>query len=324
MKQENEGKNPYREYQKREKAQEKMVLDTLNQSKKQQEKNRIHKISDSSTTIINSLNEKLCAFSSDAEQVARYHMTGEMEQEEVLTGALIKCLETKTELEQDQLLSTVSHELMTPLVPILNYISLLKDGRFGQLTCVQQEKINVVESNAKNLLRLISNLLDCQKLQSGKITLYKELNNIEKIVRDAFSIFSQQASLSGIELTFESKGGIYVLSDYRRIFQVLCNLIDNAIRTVPEKTGRIKVHAGDDDEKVTVLVSDNGCFPSQGRPEDVFSKFYQCDMSTLRERNGLGLGLTICKGLIELHGGKIWIENATKDGTTIGFTLPKK
>jgi len=251
------------------------------------------------------------------------HGQRELEQENQMFKELIEGLEGKISYDTEQFFSMISHELKTPLVPIQGYIKMLKEERFGNLDEIQKEKLGIVDSNTIALSKLIQNMLDYQKLSTGSMEMKMQEINIEKIVNDAFASLDSEFKQKEIEKTVSVEGNIELICDAQRISQVLTALLDNSLKAIQPKLGKINVSVSQLENTVTVAVHDNGCGIPKEELGKVFSKFYQVDMSNTREKGGVGLGLSICQKIIDAHDGKIWIESELDQETTINFTLPR-
>lgn len=252
------------------------------------------------------------------------HGRRELEQENQMLNELIESFEGKESEDMEQFFSMISHELKTPLVPIQTYVKLLKEGQFGNLDEAQKEKLGLVDSNTATLSKLIQNMLDYQKLSCGSMEMKKEKNNLENIVSDSFSSLCSEFEQKEIKKTISIEGDIELICDAKRISQILTNLLENSLKAIQPKLGAIKVYVSQSENAVTLSVHDNGCGIPKEELDKVFSKFYQVDMSNTREKGGVGLGLSICKKIIDAHDGKIWIESELGHETTIHVTLPKK
>ncbi len=252
------------------------------------------------------------------------HWHKERKQENQMFKELIENLEEKTSLGMGQFFRMISHELKTPLVPIQTYVKMLKEEQFGNLNEIQKEKMEIIYSNSITLGKLIQSMLDYQKLSSGSMVIKKEENNIEKILSDAFAPLSSEFKQKEIEKMISIEGNIELICDAQRISQVLTVLLDNSLKAIQPKVGKINVIVSQLENTVTVSVHDNGCGIPKEQLDKVFSEFYQVDMSNTREKEGFGLGLSICQKIIDAHDGKIWIESELDKGTTINFTLPRK
>jgi signal transduction histidine kinase len=173
-------------------------------------------------------------------------------------------------------------------------------------------------------LQLISDLLDVQKLELGQLKMKKKMENISETVTK--SIQALQPNIDEYKITVENAvdKDIVILHDSERIIQVLTNLIKNSLKAVKAQIGTIKVYSEETDDEVRVMVSDNGIGIPYEKQANLFTKFYQVDASLTREKGGSGLGLSICKGIVEAHGGKISLKSSAEGGTTVTFSLPKR
>ncbi len=230
----------------------------------------------------------------------------------------------KVEIAKDEFLAMITHELKTPLVPIQGYSDILLGEHLGSLNKNQKERLEVIRSSAASLLQLISDLLDAQKLELGQLRIKKSNHNLKKTIENTIIAMQPQATIDHIKLIQNLDRDIYANYDEERIMQVLTNLIKNSLKATPPRTGVIEVSAKDSPDEVTIFVKDNG----KGIPPDaidkVFKKFYQVDTSSTRESGGSGLGLSICKGIIEAHGGRIWVQSEIGKGSLFAFTVSKK
>jgi signal transduction histidine kinase len=228
----------------------------------------------------------------------------------------------KIEVAKDEFLAMITHELKTPLVPIRGYSDILLGEHLGSLNKNQKERLEVIHSSAATLLELISDLLDAQKLELGQLRIKKSNSNIKETIENAVVTMQPQALTDQISITNDVKKDIFVSCDDDRIKQVLTNIIKNSLKAT-SKNGKIEISLADEPSEIIVSVKDNG----QGIPKDsidkIFKKFYQVDTSSTREGGGSGLGLAICKGIVEAHGGRIWVQSELTKGSVFSFTLPK-
>jgi signal transduction histidine kinase len=243
----------------------------------------------------------------------------------VLSTAMKEKIEQSKEVDKakDEFLAMITHELKTPLVPIQGYSELLLDGTLGELTTEQKEKIKVVYHSSLSLSQLIQDLLDVRRLELGQLKFDKVSVDAAQLVSDAIKIMEPSAAKTGIKLTSFMEKPTKVKCDPGRIVQVLTNLIKNAIRFVPEKEGMIEVGVLEHGRGALFCVKDNGVGISKEMQKGLFKKFYQVDTSARRKSEGSGLGLAICKGIVEGHGGEIYVESDTGKGATFYFTLPR-
>ncbi len=229
----------------------------------------------------------------------------------------------KIEIAKDEFLAMITHELKTPLVPIQGYADILLGEHLGNLNKAQKERLEVIKSSSATLLQLISDLLDAQKLELGQLKIKKQTNNLKQTIEKTITTMMPHALEDEIELTTPVKDGIYAYYDDERIEQVLTNLIKNAFRAISPKKGKVQILVEDMPNEARISVKDNGTGLPKDSLDKIFRKFYQVDTSTTREKGGSGLGLSICKGIIETHDGKIWVESELGKGATFYFTLPK-
>ncbi len=228
----------------------------------------------------------------------------------------------KVEIAKDEFLAMITHELKTPLVPIQGYADILLGEHLGNLNKNQKERLEVIKSSSATLLQLISDLLDAQKLELGQLKIVRKTANLKDTVSKTITLMMLQAISGGIEFVNHVKTDVYAYYDEERISQVLANLIKNAFRAAP-KNGKVEISVEELPDEVKVSVKDNGIGLPHDALDKIFRKFYQVDTSSTREKGGSGLGLSICKGIIETHGGKIWVESELGKGATFSFTLAK-
>lgn len=229
----------------------------------------------------------------------------------------------KMSVAKDEFLTMITHELKTPLVPIQGYADMLLGGHLGNLTDKQKERMGIIKSSATSLLQIISDLLDAQKLELGQLRMKKEVSPIQTTVLKSIQTLQPQIDESHIAVSSEISPKILVPHDEDRIAQVLTNLIKNSIKVVKPRVGVIKITASEDANEVRITVSDNGSGIPPEKQAKLFTKFYQADASLTREKGGSGLGLSICKGIVVAHGGKITLESTPGVGTNVTFSLPK-
>lgn len=229
----------------------------------------------------------------------------------------------ETDIAKDEFLSMITHELKTPLVPIQGYVDMLLGEHLGPLTEKQKDRLKIIKTSAESLLRIISDLLDAQKLELGKLVVKKEKQNIKNTIDIAVQALQPRATENKITIKQHLDKEILVPHDRERITQVLTNLLKNALDVVNPDTGVIEVFVEDSDKEIKINIKDNGPGIPIEKQGGLFKKFYQVDTSLTREVGGSGLGLAICKGLVEEHGGTISAESTQGVGTTFSFILPK-
>jgi signal transduction histidine kinase len=244
--------------------------------------------------------------------------------EEKNIGAGILLHDVTREREADamksQLLSTVSHELRTPLASIKGFATTLlrQDVRWDETT--QRDFLRIIEEEADRLTEIIDNLLDMSQLEAGALRVDKEPLQLRTLIRDVVDEMRMRTEAHWFVVDLPAALP-RVSADSRRIRQVLHNLLENAIKY--SKSGQITISCEVEEADVLVSVSDQG----EGIPVEflnqVFERFFQIDGASTRRVGGSGLGLSISRGIVEAHGGRIWAESAPGRGSTFRFTLPQ-
>ncbi|VVC05540.1 Methanogenesis regulatory histidine kinase FilI [uncultured archaeon] len=228
----------------------------------------------------------------------------------------------RVDIAKDEFLAMITHELKTPLVPIRGYSDILLGEHLGPLNKNQKERVEVIRSSAATLLQLISDLLDAQKLELGQLRIKKSNNNLKETIEQTILFMMPQVESEGASLTHNLKTDIFTSYDDERIKQVLTNLIKNSLKAT-SKNGKIEIIVEEHTSEIIISVKDNGRGIPTDAIEKIFKKFYQVDTSLTREQGGSGLGLSICKGIIEAHGGRIWVQSQPEKGSVFSFTIPK-
>ncbi len=222
---------------------------------------------------------------------------------------------------KDDFVSTISHELRTPLTAIKEGINIVSDGSAGTINDEQQEFLGIAKRNVDRLARLINEVLDFQKFESGKMTLNIVENDIIQVCNEVRESMVQLASGKGLELFFESEEGLPKIKfDRDKITQVLTNLINNAIKFT--ERGRITVSVKSGNNFIKVSVRDSGPGIKEEDIVRLFQKFVQLGKISDRKTGGTGLGLVISKDIIDAHKGKIWVESKLGKGSVFSFILP--
>lgn len=218
------------------------------------------------------------------------------------------------------LLSTVSHELRSPLATIKGYTSMLVDSHRKLSDSQKREFILAIQKDAERLADLVSNLLDLSRLEAGLVKLEMNLCSIGTVLKRV--VAAARIRSPGHRIVLKVAEGLpRVNVDVARIEQVLHNLIDNATKYSVERT-EITVTAKKVDNELFISVSDQGVGIPAGELEKVFYPMYRIERKDNKAPEGIGLGLSLCKGLVALHGGRIWVESEVGVGSTFWFTLP--
>jgi signal transduction histidine kinase len=222
---------------------------------------------------------------------------------------------------KSQFVANMSHELRTPLAAILGYAELIQEGFYGPQPEKSMGALTRIRSNGKHLLGLINTLLDIAKIEAGQFSLNLAeyaLGNVVETVRAATESLAETKKLA---LTTEVAKSLPIgFGDEQRLTQVLLNLVGNAIKFTD--TGEVRISAKSENGRFAVSVADTG----PGIPADqltrVFEEFHQVDNSNTKKKGGTGLGLAIAKQIVEMHGGRVWVESEPGHGATFQLHLP--
>ncbi|MBC7225968.1 MAG: GAF domain-containing protein [Thermoflexales bacterium] len=222
---------------------------------------------------------------------------------------------------KSQFLANMSHELRTPLNSIIGFSRVILKGIDGPITEQQRQDLEAIFNSGQHLLGLINDILDISKIEAGKMELAFEPTDLQEIIRGVMSTAVALVKDKPIELQQSVPADLpTITADSRRVRQVLLNLVSNAAKFTDQ--GFIRVEARVDGDYVVISVSDSGIGIPPEKLPNIFEAFTQVDASPSRKYGGTGLGLTISKSFIELHGGKIWVESELGKGSTFTFTLP--
>jgi signal transduction histidine kinase len=222
---------------------------------------------------------------------------------------------------KSQFLANMSHELRTPLNAILGYTELIADGVYGPPSEKMLGVLKRLESNGKHLLGLINDVLDLSKIEAGQLVLSLADYSLRDVAHTVYGAVEPLAADKKLAFRAEvapdlPKGR----GDERRLTQVLLNLVGNAIKFTD--TGEVVIKAGASNGTFNLSVRDTGPGISAADQAKLFQEFQQADNSITRKKGGTGLGLAISKRIVELHGGKIWLESTVGQGSTFFVTLP--
>jgi signal transduction histidine kinase len=215
----------------------------------------------------------------------------------------------------------MSHELRTPLNAIIGFSEVLSERMFGELNEKQDEYLKDIHASGQHLLSLINDILDLSKIEAGRMELEVTDFDLPMAIDNALTLVRERAGRRSIALhtTVDERLG-QIQADERKIRQVLLNLLSNAIKFTPEG-GRIEIAAEPKDGSVEVSVSDTGVGIAPEDQEKVFEEFRQVGTAE-KKAEGTGLGLTLCRKFVELHGGRIWVKSELGTGSTFTFTIP--
>ncbi len=227
----------------------------------------------------------------------------------------------KAEKVKAEFTSTVSHELRTPLTAIKESINIVLDGTAGAITEEQKDFLSMSKRNVDRLARLINDVLDFQKLESGKMTFSFEENDINEVVEETRQAMSSVAKTKGLELGLGLDSTLpRVKFDKDKITQVMANLVSNAIKFTDK--GSVKIFTSREEGFVMVSVRDTGPGIRKEDMPKLFQQFAQLENGLTRKTGGTGLGLAISREIVMRHNGKIWAESEYGKGASFNFTLP--
>ena len=222
---------------------------------------------------------------------------------------------------KSEFLANMSHELRTPLNAIIGFSEVLAQGMFGDINEKQTEYLHDILESGRHLLSLINDILDLSKIEAGRMELERADFDLPSAIENALVLVRERAIRRGIRLgsTIDKRLGM-ISGDERKVKQVLLNLLSNALKFTPEG-GQIDVAARLQDDVAEVSVADTGVGIAPEDQETVFEEFRQVGTAD-KKAEGTGLGLTLSRKFIELHGGKIWVQSKLGRGSTFTFTLP--
>jgi signal transduction histidine kinase/CheY-like chemotaxis protein len=224
---------------------------------------------------------------------------------------------------KSEFVAVVSHEIRTPLTSIKGSLELLSDEKFFPLTDSQKELLFICHANTDRLIFLINDILDFSRIESSKLTMTFKPFNAAGTIRDSVNSIRRLAEQGSIIVkTMLPQADLTMYGDEFRIGQVITNLLSNAVK-FSDPGGEILVSSTTKDGAVEVCVQDSGKGIAAEDVPKLFRKFQQLDSSPTRKAGGTGLGLVICKGIVEQHGGKIWLDSTPNVGSKFYFTIPK-
>lgn len=260
------------------------------------------------------------------ERTLRAHFAPVVSAKEEWLGSVVVYHDITREVLADKLKSefvaTASHELRTPLTSIRGYVDMLKLGTFGALTDAQKDFLNIIKNNVGRLVELVDELLDMSRADAGETRLRREAVDVAEMVRDVTEGLYGQFNEREISLSLDIPENLpAVLADRQRLEQILVNLVGNACKYT-HPGGQVDVALCNGHGEVRFDVRDTGVgIPEEAKPH-IFTPFYRADNPLRDEAGGTGLGLSITRKLVELHGGRIWFESRSGQGSIFSFTLP--
>ncbi len=229
----------------------------------------------------------------------------------------------KTDQERRDFVSNVSHELRTPLTSVKSYSEALLDGAW-QDEEIAPQFLQVIQSESNRMMRMVTNLLDLSKMDSEQIILNIEFIDLKGVVDHIIDRLEFTQKNIGTKYHIQrnfTANDVFVEIDQDRMTQVIDNLLNNAIKYSPDG-GTITITIEDSHDKVILSISDEGLGISKADAEHLFERFYRVDKARSREQGGSGLGLAISKEVVEMHGGRIWVDSVEQQGSTFYIELP--
>jgi signal transduction histidine kinase len=223
---------------------------------------------------------------------------------------------------KSKFLANMSHELRTPLNAILGFSEVLAERMFGEVNEKQAEYLQDILSSGRHLLSLINDILDLSKVEAGRLELELGRFHLPTALDNALTLVRERATRHGITLTQSVDPRVGdVVADERKVKQILLNLLSNAVKFTPEG-GRVGLIATAAADGITIAVSDTGIGIAPEDQAAIFEEFRQVGREDARKQEGTGLGLTLARKFVELHGGRIWVQSHVGQGSTFSFTLP--
>jgi len=225
---------------------------------------------------------------------------------------------------KSEFLATMSHELRTPLNAIIGFAEVLKDEVVGTLSTEQKEYLGDIHGSGQHLLNMINSILDLSKIEAGKLELHYEEFPVQEAINEVLNTIIGFSNKKGIHIhTHIHEDVPSITVDKVKFKQIMFNLLSNAVKFTPEN-GRVTINASLMNQHVQIAVSDTGIGIKSEDMDKIFEAFRQLDASYARHYEGTGLGLTLTKRLVELHGGKIWVISEFGKGSAFTFSLPIK
>jgi len=235
--------------------------------------------------------------------------------------------ETSRQLEEasrhkSEFLANMSHELRTPLNAIIGFSEVLLERMFGELNARQEDYLRDILDSGRHLLNLINDILDISKVEAGRMELETAAFSLPAVLESGLTMVRERASRHALTLNLEVDPSLDLIeADERKIKQVVFNLLSNAVKFTPDG-GQITVTARRLDDEAHITVRDTGVGIAPADQARVFDEFQQAGGGTTAKHEGTGLGLTLAKKFVELHGGRIWVESQIGAGSTFTFALP--
>ncbi|ACC83120.1 response regulator [Nostoc punctiforme] len=242
--------------------------------------------------------------------------------DEIFYTVILRDVTERKQIERmkDEFVSVVSHELRTPLTSIYGSLGMLASGLLPTDSEQGKRLLQIAADSTERLVRLINDILDIERIESGKAKMEAEICNIVDLITQAVNVIQPLADKAGVTLSISALSG-QVLADCDRIVQTLTNLLSNAIK-FSSAGSTVWLGAQQEGDEVLLTIKDTGRGIPTDKLESIFERFQQVDSSDSRNHDGTGLGLAICKSIMQQHGGRIWAESILGEGSTFYVTLP--
>ncbi len=223
---------------------------------------------------------------------------------------------------KSEFLASMSHELRTPLNAVIGFSDVLLERMFGELNQRQEEYVRDIRDSGRHLLDLINEILDLSKVEAGRMELEPAAVSLPELLEQGLALVRERAARQRLTIALDVGPGVGIVwADEVKLKQVVVNLVSNAVKFTPEG-GRVDIAAAVAGDEVVVTVRDTGIGIAEADQERIFEAFQRGDRRASTE--GTGLGLTLSKRFVELHGGRVWVESALGEGSLFGFAIPGK
>jgi signal transduction histidine kinase len=236
-------------------------------------------------------------------------------------GRLYQQLEAANR-HKSEFLANMSHELRTPLNAIIGFSEVLDEHMFGELNAKQDEYVRDIHSSGLHLLSLINDILDLAKVEAGRMELSLSTFNVPAALENAMTLVRERGARHGVALNMHVDEALdSITADERKFKQILLNLLSNAVKFTPAG-GKVELRGKQLADCVEVSVTDTGIGISAADQALIFEEFRQVGGDYAGKPEGTGLGLTLARKFVEMHGGRIWVESELGKGSTFSFTVP--
>lgn len=241
---------------------------------------------------------------------------------EMIYTVYLRDISERKQIERmkDEFVSVVSHELRTPLTSIHGSLGMLTSGLLQPESEQGKRLLQIATDSTERLVRLINDVLDIERIESGKVKMEKASCNVADLIEEAVSIMQPLAAKAGVALSVSSLP-VQIWADRDRIVQTLTNLLSNAIK-FSSAPNTVWLAVQQQDDEVLFTVKDRGRGIPADKLDSIFERFQQVDSTDSRQHDGTGLGLAICRSIVEQHGGRIWVESVLGEGSTFYFCIP--